>query len=219
MPEAGTRAPLIAVVDDQREVRTTVRRGLERYGYRVHPFMDGADLLEALDYLRPDCILLDMRMPGLDGLSTIIRIPPHLRHIPVIFFTSHGDIPLAVEAMKNGAADFIEKPATFEAIVEKIEAGLASRLPSVEKSRSADQARELISELTKRENQVIQLACAGLRNKEIAEQLGLGVRTVEFHRFQAIRKLGESNLVKIARIMEAAESDGGCDASPVQGRQ
>ncbi len=217
MLELEMPAPLIAVVDDQRDVRTTVRRGLERHGYRVHPFIDGTDLLEALDYLRPDCILLDMRMPGLDGLSTIAKIPPHLRHIPVIFFTSHGDIPLAVEAMKNGAADFIGKPATFETIVRKIEAGLVSRRPSAEKSRSVVKARELISELTKRENEVIRMACAGMRNKEIAARLDIGARTVEFHRFQAIQKLGESSLLKVAKIIEAADGEGGCDASIIQG--
>lgn len=209
MQEPETPAPLIAVVDDQREVRTTVRRGLERHGYRVHPFVDGADLLEALSYMQPDCILLDMRMPGLDGLSTLLRIPSHLRHIPIIFFTSHGDIPMAVEAMKNGAADFIEKPASFEVIIQKIETSLASRRPLAEKSRTASQARELISELTNRENEVIRLACTGLRNKEIADQLNLGVRTVEFHRFQAMQKLGESNLLKLARMIEAADSDRG----------
>lgn len=204
MLEAGTSSPLIAIVDDHRDVRTTLGKGLERYGYRVHPLMDGTDLLESLEYLRPDCILLDIRMPGLDGLSTIDRIPAHLRHIPVIIFTSHGDVESAVQAMKKGAADFIEKPATFEIIVEKIKASLASSLPSIEKSQTVARARALISELTKRENQVIRLACTGLRNKEIAEQLGIGPRTVEFYRFHAIRKLGESNLLKLAKILEAA---------------
>jgi FixJ family two-component response regulator len=205
MPIAEIAAPLIAIVDDQRDVRTTVGRGLERHGYRVHPIMGGADLLEALEYLEPDCILLDVRMPGLDGLETLARIPPERRHIPVIFFTSHGDIQLAVQAMKNGAADFIEKPSTFEAIVAKIEAALLARQPTVEKVRSAAQARGLLAQLTKREHEVIRLACTGMRNKEVAEQLNIGVRTVEFHRFQAINKLGESNLVKVARIFEAAE--------------
>lgn len=205
MPTTERPEPLIALVDDQRDVRTTVGKGLERHGYRIHPLIGGQDLLETLEYLEPDCILLDVRMPGMDGLSTLARIPPERRHIPVIFFTSHGDVPLAVEAMKNGAADFIEKPSTFETIVAKIEAALLASKPSVEKSRSAAQARELVSDLTKRENEVIRLACKGMRNKEIAEQLGIGVRTVEFHRFQAINKLGESNLLRVARIFEAAQ--------------
>lgn len=205
MPEPDRIAPLIAIVDDQRDVRTTVGRGLERHGYKVHPFMGGADLLEALEYLQPDCILLDVRMPGLDGLATMSRIPPQRRHIPVIFFTSHGDVPLAVEAMKNGAADFIEKPASFETIVAKIEAALLSSKPSVEKSHSAGQARKLLAELTKREDEVMRLACEGLRNKEIAERLNIGIRTVEFHRHQAIHKLGEPSLVNVARIYQIAE--------------
>ncbi|QDH33916.1 response regulator [Porphyrobacter sp. YT40] len=207
MSKTESEAPLIAIVDDQRDVRTTVSRGLEQHGYRVHPFVGGADLLEALEYLEPDCILLDVRMPGLDGLSTLARIPPARRHVPVIFFTSHGDVPLAVEAIKNGAADFIEKPSTFETIVRKIKAAMLASRPSVEKSRFAAQARELLADLTQRENQVIRLACTGKRNKEIAEELNIGVRTVEFHRFQAIHKLGESNLLKVARIFEAAERE------------
>lgn len=205
MPILEQVAPLIAVVDDQRDVRTTVGRGLERFGYKVHPFMGGTDLLEALEYLEPDCILLDVRMPVLDGLDTMKMIPEDRRHIPVIFFTSHGDIHLAVEAMKSGAADFIEKPAPFEMIVQKIEAALSSSRPTVERNHSADQARKQLAELTKREDEVMRLACAGLRNKEIAEQLNIGVRTVEFHRHQAIHKLGEPILVNIARLYQIAE--------------
>lgn len=204
MPEPDRIAPLIAIVDDQREVRTTVGRGLEQFGYRVHPFMGGEDLLEALEYLRPDCILLDLQMPGLDGLATMDRIPPQCRHIPVIFCTSHGNVPLAVEAMKNGAADFIVKPSTFEIVVSKIEAALLSSRPSIEKHHSADQARALLAVLTKREDEVMRLACEGLRNKEIAERLNIGARTVEFHRHQALHKLGETNLVIVARIYDIA---------------
>lgn len=201
-----TRAqPLIAIVDDQRDVRTTLGRGLARHGYQCHPLASGADLLEALEYLHPDCILLDMRMPGLDGMTTLKAIPSHCRHIPVLFFTSHGDIPLAVEAIKAGATDFIEKPGTFGSIVEKIEAALESSKPSAEKSQVAQEARELIASLTKREHEVMRLACDGMQSKEIATHLALSVRTVEAHRYHAIQKLGESKLVSIARIFQAAE--------------
>lgn len=218
MPEPHSAVPLIAIVDDQRDVRTTVGRGLERYGYQVHPFMGGADLLEALEYLQPDCILLDVRMPGLDGLATISRIPPHLRHIPVIFFTSHGDVPLAVEAMKSGGTDFIQKPATFDVIASKIEAALLSTKPLAENSHSADQARKLLAQLTKREDEVMRLACEGLRNKEIAERLTICVRTVESHRHQAIQKLGKSNLIDVSKIYRIATGEG-IYASANQGRR
>lgn len=203
--QAGSGA-LIAIVDDQRDVRTTISKGLERHGYRIHPFASGADLLEALEYLEPDCILLDFRMPVLDGMATMKAIPPHCRHIPVIFFTSHGDVALAVEAMQNGARDFIEKPGTFATIIAKIEAALISSKPLVEKSHSASEARDLIASLTKREHEVMRLACDGMRNKEIADTLNLGVRTVESYRHQAIQKLGESKLINIAKIFQSAQS-------------
>lgn len=145
-------------------------------------------------------------MPGLDGLATMSRIPPRRRHIPVIFFTSHGDVPLAVEAMKSGGTDFIEKPATFQVIASKIEAAMLSARPSAGKSQSADQARKLLAQLTKREDEVMRLACEGLRNKEIAERLKIGVRTVESYRHQAIHKLGEPNLINLAKIYETAKA-------------
>jgi two-component system response regulator FixJ len=205
MQKNANIAPLVAVVDDQRDLRSTLGRGLERHGYRVHPFASGADLLDGLQYLQPDCILLDFRMPDLDGLATMKAMPKECRHIPVIFFTSHGDIPLAVEAMRCGAVDFIEKPGTFAKIVEKIDAALMSRQAVMERSHSASEARKLLAALTKRELEVMRLACQGLQNKEVATRLQLSVRTVESYRHQAMRKLGENKLVNIARILQTAE--------------
>ena len=117
----------------------------------------------------------------------------------------HGDVALAVEAMQNGARDFIEKPGTFATIIAKIEAAMISSKPLVEKSHSASEARDLIASLTKREHEVMRLACDGMRNKEIADTLNLGVRTVESYRHQAIQKLGESKLINIAKIFQAAQ--------------
>jgi FixJ family two-component response regulator len=197
--------PLVAIVDDQRDVRTTVGRGLSAHGFRAHPFASGQDLLDALEYLEPDCILLDMRMPGMDGLETLKAIPERRRGIPVVFFTSHGDIPLAVEAMQLGAADFIEKPGSFEQIASKLRAALSARAKSADQAYSGENAREIIASLTAREREIMQLASNGMQSKEIAAHLNISVRTVESHRHHAIQKIGDGRLINIARLFRAAE--------------
>ncbi|MEE4152836.1 MAG: sigma-70 family RNA polymerase sigma factor [Erythrobacter sp.] len=206
MNQSLEEGPLVAIVDDQRDVRTTLGRGLTGKGYRCHPFSSGNDLLDAFSYLEPDCILLDLRMPGIDGLQTLRSIPESKRYIPVIFFTSHGDIPIAIDAMKSGAADFIEKPASFDEIADKISRALDERKPLAETSHSAREARQVLDQLTKREREVMRLACDGLQSSEIAEQLGLSVRTIESHRYNAIQKLGDSKLINILKIFQAAET-------------
>jgi FixJ family two-component response regulator len=208
MADPQESGPLVAIVDDQRDVRTTIGRGLGRLGYRCHPFASGKDLLDALDYLEPDCVLLDFRMPQMDGMETLRAIPAGKKHIPVIFFTSHGDIPLAVQAMKSGAVDFVEKPGTFKLIAEKIDSALSSGDAAQRRSSSMLEARERVESLTPRELQVMELACQGLSSRDIADQLGLSVRTIDSHRYHAIGKLGESKLVNIMRILEDARSMG-----------
>jgi FixJ family two-component response regulator len=206
MTLSDTGQPLVAVVDDERDVRTTIVKGLEKRGFRCHPFGNGSDLIEALDYLKPDAILLDLRMPGIDGMETLKAIPGRHRHVCVLIFTSHGDIPVAIEAMKAGACDFIEKPASLATIAEKIDAGLAERAPLRERMQSVAEAREKIGELTPREREIMELACDGLISGEIAGRLGLSVRTVENHRHNAIKKLKEDRLVNILKIFQLAQA-------------
>lgn len=206
MGEASAGGPLIAVVDDQRDVRTTMSKGLSAYGFRCHPLASGQDLIDALEYLTPDCILLDLRMPGLDGIETLKMIDAKRRNIPVLFFTSQGDVPLAVQAMQSGAADFIEKPSTFTEIVAKLRSALATLNKSDTSLDTSKRARALLATLTPREHQIMSLACEGLLNKEIASRLNLSVRTVESHRGHAIQKLGDTRLVNIMKLFQAAEA-------------
>lgn len=204
---AGTdRAPLIALVDDQRDVRTTLSRGLAAYGFRFHPLASGGDLIEALDYLCPDAILLDMHMPGLDGVETLKAIENQCRGVPVLFFTSHGDVELAVSAMKLGAADFIEKPSTFAEIATKINAALSAKKKNLDPIYSGSQARALLAKLSSREHEILHMVIEGLSNKEIAEKLNLSSRTVESHRANAIRKIGTGQPVGIVRLFDAANT-------------
>lgn len=197
--------PLVAIVDDQRDVRTTLSRGLAAFDFRCHPFSNGQDLIDALIYLEPDCILLDLRMPMMDGIETLKAIPAGRRHIPVIFFTSHGEISVAVEAMKLGASDFIEKPASFSEIADKIRKALINRSRSPSKALAVGDARRIVASLTTREQEILRLACDGLSNKQCANLLGLSVRTVEAYRLRATTKIGHSNLVKIAQIFQTAD--------------
>jgi RNA polymerase sigma factor (sigma-70 family) len=200
----GTGA-LVALVDDDRDIRTTLGRGLGRLGYRCHPFGGGQDFLDALDYLKPDCILLDLRMPGMDGIETLKAMPDEMRHVAVILFTSHGDIPIAVEAVKAGAEDFIEKPASLEEIARKIDHAISQRRPKREEMQSLVMARELLGQLTPREYEVMEMACNGLTSGEIAEKIDVSVRTVEAHRHNAITKLKEDKLVNILKLFQVAK--------------
>lgn len=204
MQQATSTAPLVAVVDDHRDVRTTMGRGLTLHGFRVHPFAGGEDFLEALDYLQPDCVLLDFRMPGLDGLETLKGIKAKGCQSPVLLFTSHGDIPLAVEAMRMGAADFIEKPGSFEKIAQKISEAIAGARQPGDEPYSAIEARRILGQLTRREHEIMHFASKGLQSKEIANRLNLSTRTVESHRHHAIKKIGDGRLINIVKLFQAA---------------
>lgn len=206
MNDESPNGPLVAIVDDQRDVRTTVVRGLTNFGFRCHPFASGQDLLDALQYLEPDCILLDFRMPGLDGIETMKAMPEKCRRIPIIFFTSHGDIPLAVSAMRLGAVDFIEKPGSFQQIAKKIRAALAETTKRDHSAVSSKEAAELISKMTAREQEIMRFVSEGLQSKQIALRLNLSVRTVESHRHHAIQKIGVGSLVDIVKLFQASNS-------------
>lgn len=207
----GERSPqdlIVAIVDDDRDLRTTLVRGLEKFGVICRPFASGEDLLEALSYFEPDCILLDLRMPGMDGMKVMSLIPAEKRHIPVLVLTSHGDIPTAVKAVKIGAQDFLEKPIKIEQIYARIREFTELSEHRRLQADQAIQARHLFDTLTQREDQVIRMACKGLRNLDIAEKLGLSIRTVENHRRNAGLKLGSNRIATLISLVKAADSIG-----------
>ncbi|WP_298304159.1 response regulator [uncultured Erythrobacter sp.] len=204
MTIAFNAGPAVALVDDNRQIRTSICRGLTKHGMRCHPFACGEDFLEGLSYLSFDCVLLDLRMPDLDGMQTLRRIPSQKRYIPVIFFTSYADVSIAVDAMKSGARDFIEKPASIAEIAKTIEGFTVS---SSVRSRNADMAsgaRSLVKTLSARENEVMMLVCEGFRSKQIANRLALSPRTIDAHRYSAIKKLGVNDLPNIVRMFQLA---------------
>jgi len=184
----------ILVVDDDESVRDSLALLLPRLGYRVRSFESADTLLAAMPLPQNACVLADVRMPGMDGLALQREISRLSPKTPVIIMTGHGDIPMAVQAMKQGAAHFLEKP--FE------RAALATALDTVFTSLRGGQdnaGREAIANLTDREREVFSLLAEGHQNKVIAHKLGISTRTVEVHRARVMEKLGARSIADIVR--------------------
>jgi len=192
------------VVDDDRDVRTMISYMLSDAELRSHPFSSGADFVAALPDLAPGCILLDVRMPGMDGLTVMAELARHDIDWPVVFVTGHGDVPLAVEAMKLGAIDFLQKPFAEEGLLASLERGFTQLDERREASERRRDARDRIGALTARETEVLQGLLAGYSNKVLADKLGISLRTVEMHRGNMMDRLRVENLAEALTLaMEA----------------
>ena len=202
---SGTKLRLVHVVDDDDAVRRSVGFALKTSGVEVRVYDSGGALLKAAPELEPGCILLDIRMPGMDGLEVQEALKAKGVTLPVIIMTGHGDVSLAVRAMKAGAIDFIEKPFEKAVLLAAIEQG-ASRLDhSAANAREANEAAVKLRLLTSREREVLDGLAKGLPNKSIAYDLGISPRTVEIHRSNLMGKLGVKSLSEALRIAFAAE--------------
>ena len=201
----GDEPPLIHLVDDDEAVRRSASFMLKTAGYRVQTYEDGMQLLKAANHLEPGCILLDIRMPSMDGLEVQQALKDRGVALPVIIMTGHGDVNLAVRAMKAGAVDFIEKPFEKAVLTGAIEHGM-ERLERVAGSRQrAQDASVRLNALTPRERDVLDGLAKGLPNKTIAYDLGISPRTVEIHRANLMTKLGVKSLSEALRLAFAAQ--------------
>jgi two-component system response regulator FixJ len=186
----------VYVVDDDRDVRRSLSFMLGAAEIRSHPYGSGADFLEALPDLEPGCILLDLRMPQMDGFHVMAELAQRNVDWPVVVMTGHGEIPIAVRAMKMGAVDFIEKPFSEQALLACFSQAfdlLAQRAASGRRRRLAHERAAL---LTAREMEVLASLLAGQSNKQIAQSLGISLRTVEMHRGNMMDRLGASSLAE-----------------------
>jgi FixJ family two-component response regulator len=177
------------VVDDDDAVRTSLGILLDSAGYRAVPFASADDFLAQYDPARPGCLLLDMRMPGMTGMELIEELARRGGFVPVIFITGHGDVPMAVEAMKAGAFDFLQKPFGPRNLLERIERALAADTEARQVLSRTEELRQRYTTLTPREKEVMALIVAGHANKVIAMDLGLSERTVEIHRARVMEKM------------------------------
>ena len=195
------------IVDDDRDVRSSISFMLGTAGAKTRPFGSGADFIDSLDHLEPGCVLLDVRMPDIDGVEVLEELGRREIGWPVIVMTGHGEIALAVQTMKLGAIDFLEKP--FE---EKLLHGCISRATELlAADRSGEErkreARSRVEALTDRERDVLQGLLAGLPNKLIAHRLGISLRTVEMHRANMMHRLQVKSLAEALRIATDAGID------------
>lgn len=196
---------VVHLVDDDAAIRRSVGFMLKTSGYRVESYESGSELLKASSHLDAGCILLDIRMPGMDGLEVQQALQDKGVSFPVIIMTGHGDVTLAVKAMKAGAVDFIEKPFEKDALLGSLEEGYR-RL--TRKEATDDRMRDAavrLQALTGRERDVLNGLAQGLPNKTIAYDLGISPRTVEIHRANLMSKLAVRSLSEALRIAFAAQ--------------
>lgn len=193
----------VFVVDDDPAVRDSLTLLLEQEEFTVETFASAEVFLENCRSARRSCAIVDIRMPGMDGMQLQAELSRRNLLLPIIFLTGHGDIPLSVRAIKAGAVDFMTKPVTGTALLESVQAAL---LESDRLSMHAEEnltATARVASLTEREREVMVLAVDGLPNKEIARCLGISHRTVEIHKARIMHKTGAETLLDLARIAEA----------------
>ena len=193
-------AALVHIVDDDEAVRDSLALMLEHRGFRTEAYGNAQDFLARLPATPEGCAVVDVRMPGMDGLALQRELARRRLGLPIVIVTGHADVPLAVSAMKAGAVDFLEKPYTLERMLEAIGAALRAVSPD----RVDPAAAEAVAALSPRERQVLEGLLAGLQNKAIAGALGLSPRTVEVYRANMMEKLRVHTLSQALRVALAA---------------
>ena len=200
MPESK----LVHIVDDEDSVRRSLDFLLRAAGYRTARWEDGETFLKAADKAEPACVLLDVRMPGMDGLQVQAEMAGRGYNMPVVVLTGHGDISTAVRAMQGGAVDFLEKPFNRERLLDALSAGFA-RMEDREAARKReDWAKTEVAKLTEREKEVLEGLACGYPNKTIAYDLGISSRTVEVYRANVMTKFEVTNFADALRVAFAA---------------
>lgn len=192
--------PIVYIVDDDDAIRDSLGMLLESVGIEHIGFESAQALLDQISVDKPGCIVSDIRMPGISGLELQLTLIDRQINMPMIFITGHGDVPMAVDAMRNGALDFIRKPFREQELLDRINEAFA-----VEHQRRASQAgaaeiRQRIGELSAREREVFERISQGQANKVVAIELGISERTVEVHRSNIMKKMEAKTLAHLVRM-------------------
>jgi FixJ family two-component response regulator len=196
IPKKGT----VYVVDDDEAVRDSLQWLLEGKDYRVRCFESAENFLARYDPREIACLIVDIRMSGMTGLELQNRLLESRSPLPIVFITGHGDVPMAVETMKKGAMDFIQKPFKEDHLLALVEAMLDHARATFVDFQQAASRDALLSKLTMRESQVMERIVAGRLNKQIADDLGISIKTVEAHRANIMEKLNANTVADLLKI-------------------
>lgn len=195
----------IYIVDDDLDFRDSLRRVFESLDYRVEAFDSGETFLAKYDPNAIAVLLLDVRMPGMPGTEVQEHLLARKASIPIIFVTGHGDVPMAVSVLKKGAADFLQKPFKHETVLPMIEKLLIEAREMRMQSERQSLNEALLSKLTPREQQVLERIVAGRLNKQIADDLGISIKTVEAHRASIMDKTNSGTVADLMRVVMSCQ--------------
>jgi FixJ family two-component response regulator len=194
--------PIVFVIDDEAQIRDGFKSLIRSIGLRAETFASAREFMQAKRPDAPACLVLDVRMPGLSGLDLQRELSEAQIHIPIIFITGHGDIPMSVRAMKDGAMEFLTKPVRGQDLLDAVQMAIERDRESRNERANLSGIRKRFDSLTPRETEVLNLVVAGLLNKQIADQLGTSELTIKTHRAHVMEKTQAESLAHLVRMAE-----------------
>src|SRR5207249_2666529 len=196
---------LVFAIDDDSSVRKGLARLLRSAGYKSEIFESASDFLARPSHSGPSCVIVDVQMPGINGMDLQETLVQRRREEQLVFVTGHGDIPMCAQAMKAGAVDFLRKPFRDDELLQSVQNALIQSAEQRRRSAEQNEARRLLDLLTPREFEVMQLVITGMLNKQIASELGTAEKTIKVHRGRVMKKLGIVSVADLVRLVETAQ--------------